>query len=140
MPFTEGGESYQNYMRFKDGPRSQLLKLREQKPHLFTEPVPISDEAIKSSELYRRILSQNTPANPLLNLDVGEQEDAVDVEKQSTAGSKLRSFLSRVRQSRVVQVSLSLGIRVFSSILVMCCFMLGGALGSSDFLLPYSIK
>ena len=58
-PFREGQGSYRNYLRFKMGPRLQLLQLRENKPHLFSEPIPNTDDAIRQSTLYKQILYQN---------------------------------------------------------------------------------
>ncbi len=95
VAFSEGGESYDNYLRFKEGPRSQLLRLRQQSPHLFTEPIPLTDAEIRSSELYRRLLTQHVAKSALVTDEDEEQPDA--------SRSKLKSFLERVRNSSTAQ-------------------------------------
>ena len=42
-PFREGHDSHRNYLRLQMGPRLQLLQLRENKPHLSSEPILNTD-------------------------------------------------------------------------------------------------
>ena len=43
VPYQEGADSYINFAKFKEGSRMKLLKLREVKPFMFTEPIPLSE-------------------------------------------------------------------------------------------------
>jgi hypothetical protein len=52
----DGGVSYGNYFKYQLSYRLQLLRLRELKPYLFTESIPLSEELIRSSELFKKIL------------------------------------------------------------------------------------
>jgi coiled-coil and C2 domain-containing protein 2A len=124
VPFGEGGESYDNFLKYKVGLRHQLLQLRNKKPYLFAEPIPNSDKGIKSSKFYKQVLYQNTK-DPLGDLSLGgeEKKEEDDVEgvtensatltKGKTSG-KIKNFLQRVRTSTVAQ-SRSQGKKKFST-------------------------
>lgn len=102
VPFKEGLESYNNYLSFKMGPRLQLLQLREMKPHLFSEPIPNTDDEVSKSALYKQILYTNFPDH-LTGLD--KEEDAEDEAIKTEIGSvtKIRNFLQKVRNSNIAQ-------------------------------------
>ena len=101
VSFTEGGHSYDNYMRFKEGLRVQMLRLRDQNPYLFTEPIPLTDDEIRQSEFFRRILAQHTTSSPLLDLEA-ESKTSENLNATGTK-NKLKSFLERVRNSSTAQ-------------------------------------
>lgn len=88
VPFGEEGETYLNYMKFQDSLRMKLLKLRETKPFLFTEPIPLSEQSIKSSELYKRIIAKE--------LFIEIEDKNLDDTSQKL---KISDFMSRVRNS-----------------------------------------
>jgi hypothetical protein len=52
--------SYGNYFKYQASYRLQLLRLRELKPYLFTEPIPLSEEIIRTSELFKKILQMES--------------------------------------------------------------------------------
>ena len=66
--FSENGNSYSNFLKTKVPDRIRLLMMRESRPYLFTEPIPLSEAIIKSSEFYRSLLLEGSPpeARPLL--------------------------------------------------------------------------
>ena len=124
VPFGEGGESYDNFLKYKVGLRHQLLQLRNKKPYLFAEPIPNSDKGIKSSKFYKQVLYQNTK-DPLGDLSLpGDEEkksddveSAIDMSATLTKGKtvgKIKNFLQRVRTSNVAQ-SRSQGRKKFST-------------------------
>jgi hypothetical protein len=57
IPFSEDGFPYTNYVKFSHALRMKLLMIRDLKPHLFTEPIPLSEDYIKASDLYKSILA-----------------------------------------------------------------------------------
>ena len=61
VPFREDGVSYQNYIKYQINLRMRLLLLRQTNPNLFSEPIPLSEATIQSSELYKQIISKHYP-------------------------------------------------------------------------------
>jgi coiled-coil and C2 domain-containing protein 2A len=88
VPFGEEGDTYLNFIKFQDNLRMKLLKLRETKPFLFTEPIPLSEQSIKSSELYKKIIAKE--------LFIETEDKYLDVSSQKL---KISDFMSRVRNS-----------------------------------------
>jgi hypothetical protein len=101
VSFKEGLGSYNNYLSFKMGPRLQLLQLREIKPHLFSEPIPNTDEEVSKSALYKQILYQNFPDH-LSGLEPVAQDD-MDIKTVVGGSGKIKNFLQKVRNSSVAQ-------------------------------------
>ena len=54
----EDGYMFSNYVRYKETPRMKLLQLRCVKPYLFNSPIPLNENVIKNSELYKTIFQQ----------------------------------------------------------------------------------
>lgn len=103
LPFMDGTDSYNNYLNFKMGPRLQLLQLREIKPHLFSEPIPNTDDEVTRSALYKQILYQNFPDH-LSGLGSPGDEGDEDALKTTVGGAgKIKNFLQKVRNSNVAQ-------------------------------------
>ena len=108
VPYGEDGVPYTNYVAFTKALRMRLLVLRDLRPHLFTEPIPLSEDIIKTSELYKSILATQqgtyTPgvATVLVPSQYLSKEDA-DPEalacRHDASRSKIISFLERVRNS-----------------------------------------
>jgi hypothetical protein len=73
-PFREEGVSYQNFVKFQMSLRMKLLQLRDSHPHLFTEPIPLSEQIIKSSELYKQIIAKHFPAM-VLGVTADDKDD-----------------------------------------------------------------
>jgi hypothetical protein len=97
-----GADSYSNYLRFKMGPRLQLLRLREMKPHLFSEPIPNTDDEVSKSALYKQILYQNFPDH-LAKLRYGDEDEEEAKDVNPSAGLKIKNFLQKVRSSNIAQ-------------------------------------
>lgn len=102
---TIDGVTFANYARFKETMRMQLLRLRSMKPFLFNDPIPLSETAIKSSELYKRILasemdgdSESAPQN-----NEFDQKFLLIGNKDSANAIKTTSFLQKVRNSQTSQ-------------------------------------
>jgi hypothetical protein len=55
--------SYANYLKFQQGIRVKLLQLRSKKPHLFSEPIPLSEGILKRSDLYKSLLRSAYPGD-----------------------------------------------------------------------------
>jgi hypothetical protein len=126
--YSEEGMSYGNYFKYQPSNRLQLLRLRELKPYLFTEPIPLSEELIKGSELFKKILlteskammgrQQGGGSHLMVDYlreasggdDGGLEGDGLDSEEEVTIPSDLLSrhalkantFLSRVRDTQTV--------------------------------------
>lgn len=60
---SEQGVSYANYVKFQQGMRIKLLQLRSKKPHMFSEPIPLSDGVLKRSDLYKSLLRSAYPGD-----------------------------------------------------------------------------
>ena len=56
----KSGIPYTNYVALSQPLRMRLLMLRDLKPHLFTVPIPLSEDVIKNSDLYMSILSSQS--------------------------------------------------------------------------------
>jgi hypothetical protein len=114
----ENGISYGHFMKFKPSDRIRLLRLREHKPYLFTERIPLSDEAIRNSVLFRNmLLREDRPlymgaAQPTSLGFIEETpsmtdllEGAPGVVAEGEVGAitkKAVDFLARVRDSQTV--------------------------------------
>lgn len=124
------GVSYGNYFKYQSSYRLQLLRLRELKPYLFTEPIPLSEEMIRTSELLKKILQMESKKSSGgsnhylveylkdqqdLNetegraggvYDTEEEEDGVNdlmtADFHSRHLLKANTFLSRVRDTQIV--------------------------------------
>ena len=97
--FSEDNQNYENYLKFSPNLRLQLLKLRDAKPYLFTDPVPLSDSVIQRSELYKKILI--TEGVSMTNgVDLTSMSPRADeAETEINNRLKVKSFLDRVRNS-----------------------------------------
>ncbi len=97
--FSEDNQNYENYLKFSPNLRLQLLKLRDSKPYLFTDPVPLSDAVIQRSELYKKILI--TEGVSMTNgVDLTSMSPrADDTETEINNRLKVKGFLDRVRNS-----------------------------------------
>jgi len=100
---VENGTTYLNFTRLQEPLRSKLLKMRNLKPYLFTDPIPINERTIHRSDIYRSILQQernkmDTPhvQETLINED--EEPESYDV--KSSTSKAAASFWSRVRESQ----------------------------------------
>ena len=112
VPFGEDGGFYDNYMRFQGSLRMQLLHMRQAKPFLFSEPIPMTDAEIRNKEIFKALLAQEP--DPLMHLTDESMRDAAELAAAESAAlngagadlrakSKISSFLDRVRQGRVAQ-------------------------------------
>lgn len=108
VPYAETGVSYLNFIKFQESLRIKLLKLREQKPFLFTEPIPLSEKDISSSELYNNLLTDGVrPVNELsLSPRPGDtsskgEDNGVQITMLESK-KKISNFLDRVRSSKAV--------------------------------------
>ena len=110
VPFGEGGLPYTNYVAFSQALRMRLLILRDLRPHLFIESIPLSEDVIKASELYRSILAGQggnytsglaTAAPPSQSSYLGgDDADPEALASQHDASrTKMTAFLERVRNS-----------------------------------------
>ncbi len=97
--FSEDNQNYENYLKFSPNLRLQLLKLRDAKPYLFTDPVPLSDSVIQRSELYKKILITEgvSMTNGVDLTSMSPRADEADTEINNRL--KVKSFLDRVRNS-----------------------------------------
>lgn len=122
--FSENEESYSNYLRFQMGYRLRLLVLRDLKPFLFSEPIPLSEKFIRHSQYYRSILANSSPKvndtsmeNDTLNITNGQNGDTDDWGSEFGSGSgttdpniesvvsnraKISEFMNKVRESNIV--------------------------------------
>lgn len=114
---AENGVSYGHFIKFKASDRIRLLRLREQKPYLFTERIPLSETVIRNSVLFRNmLLREDRPlhvgdAQPSLGLleDLPTTENLPDGDAVAHEGAALGAtrrkavdFLARVRDSQTV--------------------------------------
>jgi len=110
IPFTEDGASYLNFIKFQESLRIKLLKLREKRPFLFTEPIPLAEKDISSSELYRNLLTEQGGVTTVNELSLSPRpgdDDNKDVEEGAQLSmleskKKISSFLEKVRSSKAV--------------------------------------
>ena len=119
-PYGEAGDFYINYLKFRESARMALLKIRELKPHLFREPMPLVETEILHSALYRSILAgkegsaisdQYPPGEALSIRDprnlIEMQQDKTEIVESSPEtdigleqkNDRLFDFLRRVRDS-----------------------------------------
>ena len=116
MSYGEGGASYSNYLKVKPPDRISLLMMRQVKPYLFTEPIPLSEATIKKSEFYRNLLITDGDLSDKVLIGAVAQpldgsksagtarENEEEEEDESGDGvgiptQKISSFLQRVRDS-----------------------------------------
>jgi len=102
---SDDGTPLNNYVRYKEPPRMKLLQLRCLKPYLFNSPIPLSETAIKNSEVYRAIFTNELHETMAR---VGGVPDDPDAEKLMTGKvsintAKVSNFLQRVRSSQTAQ-------------------------------------
>ena len=107
------GHLYNNYVYYKETPRMKLLQLRNVKPYLFNSPIPINENIIKNSELYKTIFKKelnetmaviNTTSTTTNNK---EDDNLFDNNKIITGQksiniTKINNFLNRIRNSQTV--------------------------------------
>jgi hypothetical protein len=74
VPFKEDGVSYQNFVKFQLNLRMKLLQLRDRNPTLFTEPIPLNEHVIKSSELYKQMVAKHFPSVAMDNMTADDKE------------------------------------------------------------------
>lgn len=114
---SEDGVSYGNYFKYQPSARLRLLRLRELKPYLFTEPIPLSEELIRTSELFKKILQNESkgrsstrylvdyiPESSAVEPDNLESEDETEgmtSDLHTKHVIKANTFLSRVRDSHI---------------------------------------
>lgn len=119
-PYGEAGDVYINLQKFRESARMALLKIRELKPHLFIEPLPLVEVEILHSALYRNILagkegsaiSDEYPPGEALSIrdprnHIDIQQDQLDSSVDESAleanleqkNARLFDFLRRVRDS-----------------------------------------
>ena len=109
-PFAEAGVSYLNFIKFQESLRVKLLKLRDQRPFLFTEAIPLSEKDISSSELYKNLLIEQSGGSVSNELSLSPRPGDVENKDEEQAGQlsmleskkKVSSFLDRVRSSKAV--------------------------------------
>lgn len=102
VPFGEDGTLYQNFIKFQGSLRMQLLQLRQVKPYLFADPIPMSDAEIKRNDGLKAIVAGLEP-DPLMNLGEELTKDEIEAANDNRVRSKISSFLERVRQGQVAQ-------------------------------------
>lgn len=96
--FGMGEHGFTNFVKFCQPSRMKLLRLRIAKPFLFSGPIPLSEDVIRQSEIYKKLLGKDA-------IDVGlEDEDDLDTAlggtgKESVNLMKVTSYLQRVRNS-----------------------------------------
>jgi hypothetical protein len=120
FPYMEHGFYYDNYTKMKLSDRLQLLSIRNRKPFLFTEPIPLADDLIAASDSLKEVLSKEAPSPDLLALipaasstatlattsihriaeSLVQDDTATDYPEMSTK-NKVNEFIQRVRHSQV---------------------------------------
>ncbi len=108
----ERGVSYANFMKLQQSLRIKLLQLRSKKPYLFSGPIPLNEETLKRSDLYKNIIASASPGDTLENgklisedtaggisaSDITEDDDYGDTSRGSKR--KVNDFMNRVRESQ----------------------------------------
>jgi sRNA-binding carbon storage regulator CsrA len=100
----EDGHPFSNYVRYKETPRMKLLQLRCVKPYLFNAPIPINEDIIKRSELYKAIF-QKEVHEKMARVGSADHDDHGGDDKLTSGtvsvnAAKVSSFLQRVRNSQ----------------------------------------
>ena len=90
------GTLYSNHYALEQPRRHQLLKLRTNKPTLFSSAIPLSEDIIKKDENYRGILA----AERRKHADDDETEVTAAKQRKAVDKAKLRDFVKRIRDSR----------------------------------------
>jgi hypothetical protein len=93
--FGNEGFCFSNFVKFKESLRMKLLRLRNIKPFLFNDPIPLSENVIKSSELYKNILFTEQQS----------YEENYEISNNISNQSKVTNFLLRIRHSQTAQNS-----------------------------------
>lgn len=93
--------TFMNFLRLKESNRLKLLRIRALKPFLFSAPIPLNEKVINQHELYKDILRKE------LGYDNYQQEEVDEgifsaIQSESPNMAKVRNFLQRVRNSRVI--------------------------------------
>jgi hypothetical protein len=101
VPFGEDGAYYQNFIRFQSSARMRLLKMRELKPFLFSDPIPMTDAEITRKETFKALLALEP--DPLMNLADEVPREETEVANEQRVREKVSNFMARVRQSQVAQ-------------------------------------
>ena len=96
---SSDGVTFANYVRFKESMRMKLLRLRCLKPFLFHDPIPISEVAIKNSDLYKKLLAEEQASQ---DEDLLGQDSTLLLTEPANA-EKMTNFLQRVRNSQTSQ-------------------------------------
>ena len=99
---SSDGVLFTNYVKFKESMRMRLLKLRCLKPFLFNDPIPLSELAIKSSDLYKKILSAELGSDEG-GLNEYDEKFLLLGNREAANTNKITSFLQRVRNSQTSQ-------------------------------------
>ena len=99
--FGSDGYIFANFVKFKESSRMKLLKLRHFKPYLFSDPIPLSENIIRSSELYRNILF--TELHSQLDDNYEAEVNRKALGKESVNNVKVTNFLQRIRNSQTAQ-------------------------------------
>lgn len=98
--YGDPGDYTENIFRLQENARMALLRIRDLKPHLFSEPLPYSDKEILDSPLYRGILVGDGMIDDGLTSGGRELEsDAYFAVDLHTKNAKLFDFLRRVRDA-----------------------------------------
>lgn len=119
----ENNVSYANYLKFQQGLRIKLLQLRTKKPYLFSGPIPLDENVLKHSEIYKNLIASAYPADTdrgkliIHDATMGESTTASGGYAMSVAGEsesssqiggdgtysskkKVSDFLIRVREAQ----------------------------------------
>lgn len=114
------GNSIANYVKYKEPTRFKLLRLRGLKPYLFNEPIPLLEQHIRSSEVFKSILLKEL-GEEIRRYDgsrggggaLAEGEDDDDDNPAETAQglagnqsvnvAKVSNFLQRIRNSQTAR-------------------------------------
>ena len=129
---SENGLSYGHFIKMKTSSRIRLLRLRELKPYLFTERIPLSEEAIRHSALFKNLLlradrtAQLADGHATSYFQEGPSTGDLEEGAEDTAAYEGRSkkaidFLARVRDSQIVLSRRARKKKVFSSQECNCC-------------------
>ncbi|CAM9315544.1 unnamed protein product [Ectocarpus fasciculatus] len=95
VTYSENGNSYSNFLKSKVPDRIRLLMMRESRPYLFTEPIPLSEAIIQKSDFYRSLLAEGADDS----LNGGDDAAAEFGDGIGVPMSKISGFLQRVRDS-----------------------------------------
>lgn len=128
--YGEENTDYSNFLRFQLNDRMKLLKLRDSRPYLFTEPIPLQQSAIRKNEVLRNILAREEREADEFKaggtsslhhaLKRAESDGIIDAadEDRIANESKKTSFIEQIRNSSLASSRKSRRKKVLTSSVV----------------------